>query len=78
MTGKWWDKNGLQTPREKIYHWRLVYCGTEDERVECERCGAGMIKSVYRYRHSLPLVCPRCKTRLHGFYSDEGLEDSEK
>ena len=77
VLGKW-DRNGMQTPREKIYQWRLVNYGTADERAECERCGAWMTKSVYRYRHSLPLVCPKCKIRLHGFCSDGDLEHGEK
>lgn len=70
MTGTW-DKNGLQTPHKKFYQWQLVNCGTADERVECERCGAWVTKSVYRYRHSLPLACPKCFTQLCGYECKE-------
>ena len=66
MLGKW-DKDGLHTPREKVYHWQLVDCGTESERVICEKCGNSISRAVYGQRHSLPLICVKCKTKMQGF-----------
>ena len=75
---KWWDKNGLKMPRERTFQRRLVNSGQPGERAECENCRNSIHKSVYLYRHSLPLLCPKCKIRLHGFCSDEDLEHGEK
>lgn len=74
MLGKW-DNNGLDFAREKIFQWRIVGYGQEDERAECERCGAAISKSVYKYRHSLLLACPKCRTALHGFFTREQAPD---
>lgn len=66
-----WDRNGIKVPREKIFRWRVINSGQEDERAECECCGAGMSKLEYGYKHSLPLACPKCFAQLCGYECKE-------
>lgn len=73
MLGKW-DREGLDVPRERWFCWLILDYGQEDERAECEHCGATMSKSVYGYRHSLPLVCPNCRTKMRGFSTERRTE----
>lgn len=65
-----WDREGLNAPRERWFCWLILNYGQEDEQAECERCGATISKSAYGYRHSLPLVCPNCRTKMRGFSTE--------
>lgn len=56
---------------EKMFSWVMFNYGQEDERVECEHCGHSMGKSAYMNRYSLPLACPMCRTKMHGFKTAE-------
>lgn len=48
----------------------MINSGQEDERAECECCGAGMSKQEYGYKHSLPLACPKCFAQLCGYTTE--------
>lgn len=62
---------GAWAQKPPIKQW-VVFDRGDLQMAKCECCGYELDVEKYRTVCSLPLACPRCRTKLMGFRSAEG------